>query len=228
MAYTLVRRAGSRHLRVTVRPDGVRVSAPSRQARRDVEAFLRSRSGWVLEHLDRLAATAPPPLADGAVLPLLDGAVELGLRPGVRSRWRFRAEDARLAVEVAAPGDVDRVVESWYRSRAAGWFRARADARAAALGVRYARLSVRDGRTRWASCSGAGTLSFSWRLMMAPARVAEYVVVHEVAHLVEMSHSPAFWSLVEREWPDWRADRAWLRRHALALELGPGAAPARA
>ena len=131
MAYTLVRRTRSRHLRVTVRPDGVRVSAPPRHARREVEAFLRSRSGWVLEHLDRLAATAPPPLADGAVLPLLDGAVELGLRPGARSRWRFRAEDARLAVEVAAPGDVERVVESWYRSRAADWFRARADARAA-------------------------------------------------------------------------------------------------
>jgi predicted metal-dependent hydrolase len=124
-------------------------------------------------------------------------------------------------VEVAAPGRVEAVVEGWYRSLAATWLRERADARAAAFGVGYARLGVRDGRTRWGSCSSRGALSFSWRLMMAPARVAEYVVVHEVAHLVEMSHSRAFWALVEREWPDWRADRDWLRRHGRALELGP-------
>jgi predicted metal-dependent hydrolase len=221
--YTLVRRARSRHIRITVRPDGVRASAPPGCTRREVEAFLRRRAGWVLHHLDRLAAAAPPPLADGAMLPLLGGAVELGVRHGRRARWRFRDEDARLAVEAPDPSDVDAVVESWYRTLAAGWFRRLADERAAALGVRYARLSVRDGRTRWASCSSAGTLSFSWRLMMAPARVGEYVVVHEVAHLVEMNHSPAFWALVKAAWPGWRADRDWLRRHAPALELGPAA-----
>jgi len=226
VAYTLVRHPRARHVRVTVRPDGVRVSAPPRHPRREVESFLRSRADWVIGHLDSLAAASPPPLADGDLLPLLDGAVELGVRAGSRDRWRFRADDARLAVEVEAPDRVGAVVERWYRSLAAGWFRDRADGRASALGVRYSRLSVRDGRTRWASCSSRGTLSFSWRLMMAPARVGEYVVVHEVAHLVEMSHSPAFWALVERECPGWRADRDWLRRHGRALEMGP--APVRA
>ena len=224
VGYTLVRHPQARHVRVAVRPEGVRVSAPPGHPRRAIEAFLRSRADWVLAHLDRLGAAAAP-LGDGSLLPLLGGAVELGVRAGARNRCRFRPEDGRLAIEVTGPDRVGALVEGWYRELAAAHFRRLADARAAQLGVRYARLSVRDGRTRWASCSSRGTLSFSWRLMMAPHRVGEYVLVHELAHLREMNHSPAFWALVERAWPDWRADRDWLRRHGGALELGPGASP---
>jgi predicted metal-dependent hydrolase len=89
------------------------------------------------------------------------------------------------------------------------------------MGVAYTRLTVRDPRSRWGSCSTTGALSLSWRLVMAPARVAEYVVVHEVAHLAEMNHSPAFWRLVAGRWPGYADDVEWLRRHGWWLHRGP-------
>ena len=81
------------------------------------------------------------------------------------------------------------------------------------VGRRAARITLRDTRSRWGSCSSEGALSFSWRLAMAPPEVLDYVAAHEAAHLVEMNHGPRFWALVERLRPDWRESRDWLRRH---------------
>jgi predicted metal-dependent hydrolase len=92
-----------------------------------------------------------------------------------------------------------------------------ADAEAPELGVGYARIHVRDQRTRWGSCSTRGTLSFNWRLALAPFGVLDYVVVHELCHLREPNHSRRFWSLVESRRPGWREQRAWLREHGAEL-----------
>ncbi|RMD90830.1 MAG: M48 family peptidase, partial [Alphaproteobacteria bacterium] len=91
------------------------------------------------------------------------------------------------------------------------------DRHAARLGRRYGRLSLRDTRSRWGSCSAEGNLNFSWRLVMAPPEVLDYVAAHEVAHLAEMNHSPAFWALVERLFPAHEAPRRWLRENGASL-----------
>ena len=88
---------------------------------------------------------------------------------------------------------------------------------APALGVTYARVQIRDQRTRWGSCSPSGTLSFNWRLVLAPFDVLDYVVVHEVCHLREANHSRRFWSLVETRRPGWREQKHWLDRHGPEL-----------
>jgi predicted metal-dependent hydrolase len=88
-----------------------------------------------------------------------------------------------------------------------------AQSEALALGVRYSRIVLRDQRSRWGSCSTKGTLSFNWRLVLAPHDVLDYVVVHEVCHLVELHHGPAFWRLVARRRPNWREPKAWLDEH---------------
>jgi len=88
-----------------------------------------------------------------------------------------------------------------------------AQSEAAALGVSYARISLRDQRSRWGSCSTTGTLSFNWRLVLAPHDVLDYVVVHEICHLVEMNHGPAFWALVEKRRPGYAEAKAWLDEH---------------
>jgi predicted metal-dependent hydrolase len=88
-----------------------------------------------------------------------------------------------------------------------------AQSEAAALGVSYSRLTLRDQRSRWGSCSSAGALSFNWRLVLAPHDVLDYVVVHEVCHLVELNHGPAFWRLVEKRRPDYVASKQWLDDH---------------
>ncbi|MBV8256340.1 MAG: M48 family metallopeptidase [Actinobacteria bacterium] len=92
-----------------------------------------------------------------------------------------------------------------------------AEEEAEALGVAYERIQVRDQRTRWGSCSTRGTLSFNWRLVLAPLDVLDYVVVHELCHLREPNHSRRFWSLVESRRPAWREQRAWLRDHGPEL-----------
>ena len=88
---------------------------------------------------------------------------------------------------------------------------------AAELGVTYQRIEIRDQRTRWGSCSTRGTLSFNWRLVLAPFEVLDYVVVHELCHLREANHSRRFWKLVETRRPDWRAHRDWLHEHGPEL-----------
>ena len=88
-----------------------------------------------------------------------------------------------------------------------------AQSEAAALGVSYARISLRDQRSRWGSCSTTGTLSFNWRLVLAPHDVLDYVVVHEICHLLEMNHGPAFWALVARRRPGYLEAKAWLDEH---------------
>ena len=88
-----------------------------------------------------------------------------------------------------------------------------AQSEAVALGVSYTRLTLRDQRSRWGSCSSNGALSFNWRLVLAPHDVLDYVVVHEVCHLVEHNHGPMFWRLVERRRPNYRASKQWLDAH---------------
>src|SRR5206468_5218175 len=106
----------------------------------------------------------------------------------------------------------------WYRSRAREAITAAVCREADRLGLHgYERIRIGDQRTRWGSCSARGTLSFNWRLVLAPLEVLDYVVVHELAHLLVPNHSPHFWQLVEHRRPQWRAQRAWLREHGPEL-----------
>ena len=112
-------------------------------------------------------------------------------------------------------------MEAWYRREARALIAPRAHARAESLGASVARVAIRDPRSRWGSCSGTGTLSFSWRLVLAPERVLDYVVAHEVCHLLRADHSPAFWALVAGAFPGHEAARAWLRTDGALLHRGP-------
>jgi predicted metal-dependent hydrolase len=111
--------------------------------------------------------------------------------------------------------DLDRlrITESQGRREARARVALVAQSEAVALGVRYRRITIRDQVSRWGSCSSAGSLSFNWRLVLAPHDVLDYVVVHEVCHLVEHHHGPAFWALVERRRPAYAESKAWLDAH---------------
>ena len=215
--YELVRRPRMRTIRMVVGEGRLRVSCRHSVPVREVEQALREKESWILRHVHLLEQGPPPPLADGDALPLLGGEVELGLMRTGRSVWRFREDDARLTVEVADPEDADAVVGDWYRAVAMHRLGGLVRDRAPDLGVAVPHLAVRDTRSRWGSCSTAGRVALSWRLVMAPPEVADYVVVHELAHLREMNHSAAFWDVVASVVPDHRAQRAWLRRHGDAL-----------
>lgn len=150
-------------------------------------------------------------VAPGVVLPLL-GQTLLIEEAAVRGP---RVAGDRLLVPRGA-GTGARV-EALVRETARRALGSACDRHAATLGVRFGRITLRDTRSRWGSCSSVGDLMFSWRLALAPPEVLDYVAAHEVAHLERMDHSPAFWAVVRRLMPGYDGPRGWLRRDGAGL-----------
>ncbi len=127
----------------------------------------------------------------------------------------------RRGAELWAPAGAERspALERWYRRAARAEIAPRLERACALAGSSYTKLTIRGQRTRWASCSRTGAMSFNWRLLLAPEEVLDYVVWHEVCHLEVMDHSPRFWALLERWCPDYREQSRWLRRHGQTLVL---------
>ncbi|HXR26725.1 MAG TPA: SprT family zinc-dependent metalloprotease [Candidatus Baltobacteraceae bacterium] len=227
--FVLRRSTRARRPRLTIRPDGtVVVTLPQRMAQRWADQLVAERRAWIARHRARLASlrstlAARPALGAGRPVSFggIDHAVSVLVRPE-RARSRVVHEDEPepfLRVELA-PAD-DRppaaVLEAWLRAEARGAVERRVVVRARDLGVRFGRPAIRDQRSRWGSASRRGALSFSWRLVLTPPWVLDYVVVHEVAHLLDFSHSPAFWALVRGLVPEAEAARRWLRSHDAEL-----------
>jgi hypothetical protein len=175
--------------------------------------FLAAQRGWIAARLDALPPAVP--FAEGAIVPVF----------GVPHRIRRESDPAAPPVaiidaEIRVRGDpahFARRVRDHLAHLAARELAGRARAYAERIDRKIARITVRDTRSRWGSCSGTGCLSFSWRLVLAPATVVDYVVAHEVAHLAEMNHGPRFWRLVRTLTPDCATPRAWLKRHRSRL-----------
>jgi predicted metal-dependent hydrolase len=177
-------------------PHGVPLSAAT--------AFLASNEAWLRERL----ASGPlrVPVAAGTRLPFRGGELELRATGG-----RHIALNGTVLSVPGPAAEIGQRAHAWLREAARVELADRCGQHAAALGLRHRRLTLRDPRSRWGSCTSAGDLMFSWRLIMAPDDVLDYVAAHEVAHLRELNHSPRFWALVERLCPDMAGPRAWLR-----------------
>lgn len=199
-------------LRVTAAGDAAVLVLPAGVPVREGLRFVAERHDWLRARL----ASLPPRVAwaDGARVPLL--GVEHRLRHHPEARRGVWAEGGEIHVSGRAEY-FDRRVADWLRDQARHVATARAHAMAAGLGRVPRRVAMRDTTSRWGSCTAAGDLAFSWRLVMAPQAIFDYVVAHEVAHLVEMNHGPAFWRLVGRLVADAPAARQWLRRHGPTL-----------
>lgn len=212
LAWRVNRRARRISLKVDNASGQAVLVLPSATALREGLRFAESQAGWLRRHLAALGGRQP--LGDGATVPVEGVPVRIAAVAGLRREWL--AGDM-LQVPAEEAGLLALRVRRWLRLRAGARLRARVEAHAAALGVGYGRVTVRDQRTRWGSCSRRGALSFSWRLILAPPAVLDYVCAHEVAHLVELNHSRAFWALVARLRPDYACQREWLRRHGQDL-----------
>lgn len=206
------RRARRMTLRIDAANDCAVLVLPSRASLSEGIDFARSKAPWVKEKLESL----PPrmPFAPGKTIRV----------KGENLTIRY---DNRVGARVKRDGDIlrvggdpdlvrDRVVH-WLRERARHAIARRVEERAQMIGKRFRRITLRDSRTRWGSCSARGNLSFSWRLILAPVEVLDYVVSHEVAHLAEMNHGPRFWRLVEELAPRSLRARDWLSEYGTAL-----------
>jgi predicted metal-dependent hydrolase len=226
--YTIRRSDRARHARIQVGGDGVEVVVPRRFPLRDVEPFVEEKRRWIERTLARMReseAEFPPPVVhDGGMLPYLGEQLELRVRADHR---RTRASvvrragvlDVRLPLRDTLELPLVEALEVWMRRRARVEIAQRLDRAVGRAGRSYRRLQIRNQSTRWASCSSTGTMSFNWRLLLAPAEIVDYVVEHEVAHIDVHDHSAAFWSLLESRCPDWREHERWLRRHGHAMRL---------
>jgi len=171
--------------------------------------FLAAKRGWVATRLEALPQRVP--FVEGAILPVL-GVPHQVCREFDLAAPPVRIIDSEIRVR-SDPLHLGRRVRDHLRAMAQAEISPRAHRLAARIGREVARVSVRDTKSRWGSCSGQGNLSFSWRLIFTPEPVLDYVVAHEVSHLAEMNHGPRFWRLVESLTPNSAAPRGWLKRH---------------
>jgi len=201
---------------VLVRPPRMKASV--------VMSFVAARQGWIAAHLERL----PPHVAftDGAIIPFRGQDHVVRWRPEARGGvWRDEGQ-----TEIIVTGKAEhaaRRLRDWLKAQAREALSAPVHAMAGMLDVNVSRITVRDTRSRWGSCTRDGKISFSWRLILAPEAVMNYVVAHEVAHLEHMNHGPAFWRTVARLMDEaassfktdmsWKLARQWLNRSGAAL-----------
>ncbi len=212
--YTIRRSARARRVRVNVHAhSGVEVVLPAGAPERAAAAAIVELRPWIERRLSHVQGVLEQIAERGATVPYLGAMLHLREQPG---RQRVHRQGESLLVP---PGDSRPALERWYRRMARLEVVPRLDRATALTGTPYRDLVIRAQRTRWASCSATGRMSFNWRLLLAPESVLDYVVWHEVAHLQVLDHSPRFWALLERHWPRYREDRDWLRRHGATLVL---------
>jgi predicted metal-dependent hydrolase len=221
--YTLTISNRARHPRLIIAPGtGLRVVTPLGYDRNRLISFILRRESWILKHLARMAAL---PAAPGPDTPLPDQipflgtlcAVETRIVPGRRTGVQHEGDTFTVTVPEAAAARP--ALEGWLREAARFSITTQTQRRAMEMSLTYGRLAIRDQKTRWGSCSRAGNLNFNWRLVLAPPAVLDYVVVHELAHRVELNHSVHFWRVVARFCPTMDEHRAWLRTHSATLHF---------
>ena len=221
--YRIRHSARARHARIVVDGAGVEVVVPRGFALRQVEPFVEEKRAWIERTLGRMreseAELSPARLEDGGEVPYLGERLPLRLSRGSMARVTPRVGGLDVTVREPGATAVRAALESWYRRRARVEVASRLDAAVARAGTGYTGLQIRGQSTRWASCSSTGTMSFNWRLLLAPAEILDYVVEHEVAHLSVHDHSARFWALLAERCPDSRERERWLRLHGHALHL---------
>jgi predicted metal-dependent hydrolase len=214
-----LRQGRNKRLTLTIDERGLRVGAP-RQARiGEIEAFILEHGGWVLEKLDEYAATHAPrhlTIRAGAKIPLLGGEATVEVLPGAnRVRWLGDT----LIIEVRDGAPLDPLARRALQRRALALFKERTAYYAAEMQRAAPAIALSSARSRWGSCSVDGSIRLNWRLIHLPPHLIDYVIAHEMAHLIEMNHSAAFWREVEKLYADWKSARAELKQRAIMIPI---------
>jgi predicted metal-dependent hydrolase len=212
--YRIRRSDRARRIRVSVDNDGqIEVVLPRRSPERHAEDAVRQLGPWIERRRRAVARAVSDMERETGTVPYLGETLRLVPEAG-RERVHRRADELLVPA-----GDPREALERWYRRQARLEIAPRLDAATARAGTSYTGLTIRGQRTRWASRSSSGGMSFNWRLLLAPPEILDYVVEHEVAHIEVMDHSPRFWRLLASRSPRWREHSAWLKRYGSTLTL---------
>jgi predicted metal-dependent hydrolase len=225
----LLRRSTRRSHGFMINDDGLHVTSPRGATLADIDNAIRAKQRWILtklfERSERRVARAQKPAVewvDGARLPYLGGDVILRLQDAARSHCVFDPDTRELRLGVT-PGlsewQVRERVKLWFQDEARRLFGERLDLYAPQVGVRYAAYAISSAGTRWGSCTVAGNIRLNWKLVHYPLALLDYVVIHELAHLREMNHSPRFWAVVGEVFPDYDGAKAALRKRSVEMPV---------
>jgi predicted metal-dependent hydrolase len=228
LEYTL-RRSTRRSIGFMIDDDGLRVTAPKRISIAEVDNAIRTKQAWILSKLHerrerRAARLEKPPVewVDGATLPYLGGEIVLRLLVGGRNRSSYNPATRELSM-VLVPGATELLlkerVRAWLQLEARQLFEQRLDLYAARLGVRYHSFALSSAGTRWGSCTVDRKIRLNWRLVHFSLPLIDYVVAHELSHLLEMNHSARFWDTVGTIYPEYEEAKQLLRKRAQELPV---------
>ena len=224
-AFELVRSTRRRSISIEISKAKVVVRAPQFVARADIEKFVHEKSNWVQQKLrqqeQELSAAPVYSFVSGSNLPYLGESLTLVVHKQARSDV-VRYGDKLLVIlssraRVADETQCKRLVCQWFQQQALVLLEAKTDLAARQLGVRHRSIALKATRSKWGHCTAQGAIQYNWQIVLAPEPVVDYLVAHEVSHLLHHNHSPAFWSAVERLCPDYKKQRAWLKAHGAQL-----------
>jgi predicted metal-dependent hydrolase len=204
--YVLVRRRGRRGVGLKVDENGLTVSAPSTMPLAKIEVLVRESERWVLRKIGEWKMRQVPAVdwSDGASLFFLGGPVVLRLVRGSRIHVELEEGELRATVRSLEEKDVRRAVLAWYKREALAHLSERTRELAAAAALAPPKVFISPAMSRWGSCNSRREVRLAWRLVKAPGPLIDYVICHELAHLRQMNHSPAFWAEVARQCPDYK------------------------
>lgn len=227
LTYQLVRsRKRKKTLSLTVKPEGIVViQAPYPVPQAEIDGFFRRKLPWIRQKLATLALQVPREIPRNDTLVDGDRALFLGIAypviiDGINlNGGNLTFDGSRFILSPSAAASGKDSLRNWYQQAASSFLPDRVRAYEGIIGCNCRSVRISRARSRWGSCSVDNRLAFSWRLMMAPPPVIDYVVVHELAHILEKNHSTRFWSLVGKIYPDYRNQRRWLRSAGAGLLL---------
>ncbi|OPZ72489.1 MAG: hypothetical protein BWY80_01121 [Firmicutes bacterium ADurb.Bin456] len=224
--YRVRRSSRAKHLGLRVRCDSaeLEVVVPGGYDLDQLEGILQFKQDWILDQINRFKQRKKPVRSgqEGGKRVYYRGrACEVVTRVERGSNRSVLLSEGRIIVTVPAGAEKEAgaVLEGWFRAAARQVITQRVEIISKTLGLTYNRIFIRDQKTRWGSCSQKRNLNFNWRLVMAPPEVLDYIVIHELMHLVELNHSPKYWRLVAGVCPDYQTHRAWLRKNGSYLTL---------
>lgn len=216
----------SRKIRISVDPErGIRLVVPHENFVREGERFLGEQLPWVSQKWREVLRRREKhkelfePLLEKSEVQYLGKTYQLVIEVGEKHWPPVQVEDNALVIYCVSEVLAEKILERWYRQQAKAVITGSLEYYRAQMNLKYNDLTIKDQKTRWGSCSSEGNLNFSWRLILSPKAVLDYVVIHELAHLVEMNHSSRFWALVERYCPDYKKCRKWLKENGVSLRI---------
>lgn len=222
--YILRHSSKAKNMRLQIEAaSGLCVIVPNRYDVKKIESFMHEKSQWILSKLDRIAAvqrySENNKLEPGGSVLYMGQKYPLVVRNRGVQQTSIAIQDSSMIVNWAGKGDpdLDYLVKSWLIGKATDVIMRELESLSLKAGMKYNNVTIKDQKTRWGSCSVKGNLNFNWRLVMAPLSVIAYVILHELAHLVELNHSKKFWAVVETWYPDYRKPKKWLKENGLVL-----------